>query len=333
MAAMPNRTSGKVVALSHKGLLVSCIVLALSLGCCAQSHPGSAKPNRTSPEASTSTRQIEILIRSQYGVPPDYDIVFGARSVSGVSGFDTLPVTFIHQGKQSTVDFLISKDGATLARLEKFDVKKNSALSIDVSGRPVRGNPDAKVEIINFDDLECPFCAILNNEILPETLDHYKGLIKIVYKDFPIVGHPWAPHAAVDADCLASLDASAYWAYVDYVHKHRDAINGTQMNLSKSFQALDSIATEIGEQSKVAQPELAMCLKQQDETIVNSSLKLGSTLGLEAAPQMFVDGERLPAGARPASELWPAIDRALKAQGIEPPLQTANTLNPGQTSP
>ena len=34
---------------------------------------------------------------------------------------------------------------------------------------------------------------------------------------------------------------------------------------------------------------------------------------------MFVNGERLQSGARPVDELWPAIDRALKAEGIQPP--------------
>jgi protein-disulfide isomerase len=264
-------------------------------------------------------------------VPSDYDIVFGAKSRSDIAGFDTLPVTFLHQGKQTSVDFLISKDGSTLARLERFDIRKNPALSIDVNNRPIRGNPDARVEIINFDDLECPYCAMLNDDILPETLDHYKDLIKIVYKDFPIEGHPWATRAAVDADCLASLNSSAYWAYIDYVHKNRVEINGPQMDLGKSFQALDNIASKIGGQSQVVEPELAMCLKQQDQSVVNSSLKLGRALGLGGTPQVFVDGERLPAGARPTSELWPAIDRALKAQGIEPPSQTVKTTNGGQT--
>ena len=265
-------------------------------------------------------------------MPPDYDIVFGARSKSDTADFDTLPVTFVHQGKETKVEFLISKDGGTLARLEKFDIRKNPALYIDVNNRPIRGNPNAKVEIINFDDLECPFCALLNSETLPKTLDRYKGLIKIVYEDFPIEGHPWAMRAAVDANCLASFDPSAYWVYVDYVHNHRDEISRTRADLGKSFQTLDDIASKIGGQSSTTEPELAMCLKSQNQSVVNSSLKIAKTLGLEAVPQVFVDGERLPAGARPTSELWPAIDRALKAQGIEPPAQAASTNNEGKTS-
>jgi protein-disulfide isomerase len=62
-----------------------------------------------------------------------------------------------------------------------------------------------------------------------------------------------------------------------------------------------------------------MCLKKQDGSLVNQSLKLGASLGVNATPQVFVDGERLPSGAQPIEKLWPAIDRALKAKGIQPP--------------
>lgn len=307
--------------MARRGQFVCCFVFVFGLVCSAHGQPGVSDPGGVQLSNPESTRQIEILLRSQFSVPPDYDIIIGTASKSDTAGFDKLPVEFVHEGKQTTVDFLISKDGSTLARLDKFDLRKNPALSIDVKNRPVRGNPEAKVQIINFDDLEYPYCAMLNSEILPETLDRYKDLIKIVYKDFPIEGHPWATRAAVDASCLASLNSSAYWAYVDYVHNNREEINGTRMDLGKSTQALDNIAIKMGGQNKVREDELAMCLKNQDQSIVNESLKLGRSLGLEATPQMFVDGERLPAGARPTSELWPAIDRALRARGIEPPAQ------------
>jgi protein-disulfide isomerase len=305
--------------MSRIGFLASCFVFIFMRGDGAQVRPVTSVSGNASTVSSSNDRQIEVLLRSQFSVPPDYDIVFGAKTKSDTAEFDTPPVTFLHQGQKTTVNFLISKDGGVLARLEKFDIRKNPALSIDVNDRPIRGSSSAKVEIINFDDLECPYCALLNSEILPKTLERYKGLIKVVYKDLPIEGHPWATRAAVDANCLANLSDSAYWAYVDYVHDHREEISGKQMELSKSFHALDQIATKIGDQSKAAEPELTMCLKKQDQSVVNSSLMLAKRLGLEATPQVFVDGERLPAGARPTSELWPAIDRALKAHGIEPP--------------
>ena len=258
-------------------------------------------------------------IRSQFSVPPEYDILLGGRSKSNIEGYDTLPVTFIHEDKRTTVEFLVSGDGSTLARLETFDLNNNPFLSIDTDRRPVRGAPTAKVEIINFDDLECPYCGMLNNEILPATMDHYQGLVKIVYKDYPLPNHPWAMHAAVDANCLATQSVSAYWSYVDFVHSHVHEISGASSNPAKSFLDLDNIGDTFGTKSSVNEAQLAMCLKKQDASSVNQSLKLGASLGVNATPQVFVDGERLPSGAQPIEKLWPAIDRALKAKGVQPP--------------
>jgi protein-disulfide isomerase len=270
--------------------------------------------------ASAVNRRVEVLIRSQFSVPSGYELIFGDKTRSEIPDYDILPVTFANGGKQTTVNFLISKDCNTLARLDKFDISKDPALLIQVDGRPIRGDEAAKVEIINFDDLECPYCARLNSELSVATMEHYKGLIKIVYKDYPIEQiHPWAMHAAVDADCLADLNAKAYWAYVDFVHAHGPDITGARFEPAKSFLALDHIAGTFGAENKVDEAKLGICLKKQDETTVRSSLKRGESLGINATPQIFVNGERLQSGARPVDELWPAIDRALKAEGIQPP--------------
>lgn len=266
-------------------------------------------------------------------MPPNYEVILGNKSQSDVTGFDNLPVTFSYKDNQSSLNFLLSKDGNTLARLEKFDISKDPMFAMEVAGRPIRGNAAAKVEIVNFDDLECPFCARLNNELLPLTLDHYKGLIKIVYKDFPLTEiHPWAMHAAIDANCLANLSTSAYWAYVDYVHSHGQEIGNRSGDAAQSFLALDKIASDAGAQNKVDGTKIAGCLKKQDASTVTASLKLGTTLGLEGTPQVFVNGERLPSGARPIEELWPAIDRALRAQGIQPPPEPPPAAAPASDS-
>jgi protein-disulfide isomerase len=294
--------------------LFACFLLvAVAAGCHAQLPP-----------SSSADRRIEVLVRSQFSVPPDYDVMLGGRTKSDIPDYDNLPVTFTHKGKQTTVNFLISKDGNTLARLEKFDISKDPAMSINVDKRPVRGDAAAKVEIINFDDLECPYCARMNSELATETMDHYKGLVKIVYKDYPLVDiHPWALHAAIDANCLADLSAPAYWNYVDYVHSHGQDISGAQADPKKSFTDLDNIAGTIAGQHSVDKTKLTACLQKQDDSSVLSSMKLGTTLGLEGTPQVFVNGERLPSGARPVEELWPAIDRALKAEGVQPPPEPA----------
>lgn len=287
------------------------LLVVLAAGCKAQ-------VSATPPDAAL-TRRIEVLVRSKFSVPSDYTVTLGARSASQVPGYENLPVTFSHDGKSSKVDFLISSDSTKLARLETFDLIKDPSFNIDVKDRPVRGNSDAKVTIINFDDLECGYCARMHQTFFPSTVDHYKGLIKFIYKDFPLEEiHPWAVHAAVDANCLAAQSPDVYWTYVDYLHTHGEEVNGEDRDVHKSFANLDRIAKQEGTLGKLDEPRLEACIAKQDESKVRQSASEALSLGLEGTPAMFVNGEKIP-GALPKEELWRVIDRALRAEGVQPP--------------
>lgn len=283
----------------------------MAAGCKAQS----AAP----PTDAALARRIEVMVRSKFSVPPDYNVLLGPRKPSNVPGYDSMTVMLARNGKSTDVDFLIATDNSKLARLETFDLVKDPSFNIDVANRPVRGNPDAKVTIINFDDLECGYCARMHQTFFPSTVDHYKGMIKFVYKDFPLEEiHPWAVHAAVDANCLAAQNGQVYWTYVDYLHSHGDEVNGADRDLKKSFEALDRIARQEGTLGKLDEPTLNACLAKQDDTQVRVSEKEAESLGLEGTPAMFINGERIP-GALPEDKLWLVIDRALRAAGLQPP--------------
>jgi len=271
------------------------------------------------PNASMD-RRIEVLVRSQFNVPSDYDVSLGGKTKSDFPGFNNLPITFSHNGKQTTVNFLISTDGNTLARLEKFDLSKDPRSIYSIDRRPPRGNPNAQVTVVNYDDLECPYCARMHEELFPGTLDHYKGLVKFVYKDYPLVDiHPWALHASVNANCLADQSGDAYWQFVDYAHSHGHEIDGNSRDVKQSFATLDEQARTIGKKFNVNSQKLDACIAKQDESAIRASMREGERLGIDGTPQVFVDGERIAPGAQPASSVWDAIDRALKADGITPP--------------
>ena len=298
--------------MSRVHFLASLVILALAAGCKAQT-------TAPSPNDSALTRRVEVLVRSKFNVPPDYNVLLGQRKPSNIPGYDSLSVMFVHGAKSTPIDFLISTDNTKLARLETFDLIKDPSFNIDVANRPVRGNPEAKVTIINFDDLECGYCARMHQTFFPDTVNHYKGLIKFVYKDFPLEEiHPWAVHAAVDANCLASQNGDIYWTYVDYLHSHGEEVNGADRDLKKSFEALDRIARQEGTLGKLDSTKLDACIAKQDESQVRTSAHEAETLGLEGTPAMFINGERIP-GALPEDKLWLVIDRALRAAGVQPP--------------
>ena len=279
----------------------------------------SASADGLSPKVS---RSIELTLRDRLQIPPEYIIHFGQRTPSATPGFDTLPVFFEYPGHpehSQTLDFLISKDNKMLERISHWEIPVDPASLVPAGNRPVRGNPNAKVALVNFDDLECPYCAKLHAELFPDTLDHYKGLIKIVYRDMPIEElHPWAMHAAVNANCLADQSGTSYWSYVDYLHTHGEDITGPDRDVKKANARLDKAALDQGEKDKLDTTKLQACVAKQDEAPIRQEMKLSDHLNITATPTLYINGEQV-AGALPKDILWPIIDKALVAEGVTPP--------------
>src|SRR5438874_12161585 len=194
------------------------LLVAICLGCSAQLGP---------PELS---QRIERQLRASYNVPATVKVNLSSLRTSEFPNYDALTVTFDNEGKKQTYDFLLSKDQKTLIRMTRMDLSKDPYAEvmkkIDVKGRPVRGNPNAKVTVVSYDDFECPFCSQVHRTLFPELLKEYGDRVAFIYKDFPLSEiHPWAIHAAVDANCLGAQSADAYWEFADYIHSNQQVVN------------------------------------------------------------------------------------------------------------
>lgn len=300
------------------------MVLGLTLGCKAQTNPPSAAGASLDPSLA---RRVEVQVRSEFELPADVNVRLGARKPSQITGYQTLPVILSHGSKTQEIDFLISDDNSKLVHMDTMDLTKDPADAIDIAGRPIRGNAAAKVTVVNFDDLECPYCARMHKELFPATMARYGDKVRFVYKDDPLTDlHPWAMHAAVNANCLAAQSASVYWNYVDYLHTHVDEVSGDGRDLQKSYAALDRIARQEGTLGKLNDDQLSACIAKQDETQVRAEAKEADALGINGTPAVFVDGEKVNGGAVPEDELWAAIDRALIAEGEQPPASPSSQV-------
>jgi protein-disulfide isomerase len=306
-----SRIGDEVWTRRARQISVFSLLLGIAVGC------GKEKTTSDSPKTTIQDRRIELLIRSQYEVPATYDLTLGSKTKSPLPGYYSLPIRFSLKQNHVDFEFLISRDGNSLARLQTFDLAKRSWAEPSLVGLPVRGKQDAKVTIVVFDDLACPFCARFHGE-LSLLSKVYKNVVKVVYKPYPLVEiHPWSLHAAVDAGCLGVLDAKAYWNDVNYVHEHLDGVNG-KGNLKRSLNELDDIARKQAALRGLDMTNLDTCLKKQDASGVLSSIAEGEKLGLHEVPVTFVNGERI-VGAHPATWISAAINRALREEGIQPP--------------
>ena len=286
------------------------LLLLVSVGCSAQD---------VSPEVKARIRR---QVQAQYDLPPNVTVDVGPRHASDFPTYDTVTITFNGNGRSQKVDFLLSQDGKTLVKVTKLDLTKDiyaeRMSKIDVKGRPVRGNPDAKVTIVNYDDLECPFCSRMHTTLMQEVLPQYGDRIKIVYKDFPLSIHPWAEHSANNANCLAAESSDAFWAYADYVHANQKTISGSGQDPQKSKAELDRIALDFGKRHGANEERLQACVKAQPDTTLKASMAEGESLGLNATPTMFINGQKLE-GAVDADDVKAVLNQQLLAAGIQPP--------------
>lgn len=320
------------------------VALLLCVGCSAQSTPPSANSSAASASSSATPavgspemqQRIERQVRARFELPPDVEVKVGQPKPSDFTGYDAITVTISGHGKAQPVDFLLAKDGKTLARLTKIDLTKDpyaeNMSKINLQDRPVRGNPNAKVTIVNFDDFECPFCSRMHSTLMTEILPQYGDRVRIIYKDFPLPMHPWAPHAANDANCLAKESPEAYWEFADYVHANQRSITGPDNNLVKSSNELDHITMDFGKKHGANADRLQACIKAQSDQAVKASTAEGDSLGVSATPTLFVNGQRLE-GAMDADEVRAVLNQQLQAAGIQPPAAAPAPATPQAPPP
>ncbi|HXP42295.1 MAG TPA: thioredoxin domain-containing protein [Candidatus Acidoferrales bacterium] len=298
----------------------SCVLLlVVCLGCTAQS---------VSPDLA---QKIERQVRAYYKVPAELKVLVGPASPSSdFPNYDSIVVTVDNGERKQDLNFLVSKDHSSLIRMNKFDLSKDpyaeTMSKIDTSGRPTRGAKASKVVVVSFDDFQCPFCARMHQELFPEIFKEYGDRVTFIYKDFPMEMHPWAMHAAVDANCLAAQNGDAYWDFADYIHANQHEVSNEKTPGAR-LEALDRLTMLQGQKHNLDVVKLQSCVKAQDENAVKASVKGADAVGVDATPTLFVNGEKID-GAVPPNEVRAALDRALKSANLPVPEHAAASITP-----
>jgi protein-disulfide isomerase len=300
-----------VKVLSRLLIVLSLALLSIvGLNCASQSKP------------TDIAAKIERQLRATYKLPAEVPIAIGALSPSPEwPGFQAFTVTVGEGERKQEFPFLLSKDQKSIVRVNRIDISDDPYADvmkkIDVRGRPVRGAKQSKVVVVAYDDLQCPFCTMMHQILFPELLKEYGDRVTFVYKDFPIPSHPWANHAAVDANCLAAQNGDAYWSFVDSVHASQQAINGKgtqELRLAE----LDKMAMQQGTDNKLDAASLQACVKNQNDAAVKASVHEGESLGVDSTPTLFINGQEMSGGVAPLPRLRAALDKALKDAGETP---------------
>lgn len=82
----------------------------------------------------------------------------------------------------------------------------------------IRGDLNAPIKVVEYDDLECPFCKQFDGT-MKQVMQNYNGKVAWVIRNFPLQQiHPNAPKLALAAECVAELGGNGvYFKFLDAI--------------------------------------------------------------------------------------------------------------------
>jgi protein-disulfide isomerase len=173
-------------------------------------------------------------------------------------------------------------------------------LEVSADDDAVLGPEDAPITIIEFSDYRCPFCKRWHNETLGPLFARYEGQIRLIYRDFPVVG---GFQAALAAECAG--DQGDYYAYHDLL-------------FSDQFEELNTEAfVAFAEQLDLDADQLLTCVEEGSfAEEVEADARYAASLGVTGTPTFFINGIPL-VGAQPIEAFTQIIDSELAIQDID----------------
>ncbi|HEY0370898.1 MAG TPA: thioredoxin domain-containing protein [Thermoanaerobaculia bacterium] len=146
-----------------------------------------------------------------------------------------------------------------------------------------RGNANAKVEILEISDFQCPTCARAHEKIEPIIRQNISKM-NYVRIDLPLFEHhEWAIEAAMAARALQKVAPDKYWSYVDYVFKNQEAIGKRK---------IDDVVKEWMEDNDVSWAEIAKTYTSKAERqALLDQVSRAFALGIAATPTFVVNGQ------------------------------------------
>lgn len=169
--------------------------------------------------------------------------------------------------------------------------------NVSVDDDPALGPNSAPVVIVEFSDFRCPYCKRFHDETLPVLLEQYSDRIRLVYRDFPVVGGETDAEAAECAD-----EQGKFWPYHDALFENFRA--------QSSVDDYVALAENLGLDTDAFRECLESGVMRQE---IIGDASDAQSYGVTGTPTFFINGVRV-IGAQPLSVFQAVIDQELEGR-------------------
>jgi protein-disulfide isomerase len=162
----------------------------------------------------------------------------------------------------------------------------------------VRGNPKAKVMIVEFSDFQCPYCGQVE-ATLKNVLAKHEGTVALAFRDMPITQiHPFAQGAAEASRCAG--EQGKFWEYHDLLFGEQGSLDPNGLIAKAEKLQLDA-------------KQFDSCISSEKfKAQVQQDSQEGMRSGVSGTPGFFINGIFM-SGAQPEATFEKAIEEQLAA--------------------
>lgn len=235
--------------------------------------------------------RLESYLRRLHNWPSDVNITIGPYKPSPISGLLETTVQVLAQGQKHEAQYLVTPDGQYVLQGPVMPLNTDPLAAVraklQVGDSPAVGSPLAPVVIVEFSDLQCPYCKGMADALRAQIVPEYKDRIRLVFKNFPLTQiHPWAMSAALLGRCIYKRYGDAgFWNYEKWAFDNQATI--TQENFKEK-------ALAYAKENKLDGPQLVACMDQPEtKAAVQRDNAEAISLQINAAPTLFVNGRRV----------------------------------------
>ena len=145
-----------------------------------------------------------------------------------------------------------------------------------LSGVVTVGNPNGKTTLVEFYDLNCPYCRIASADIA-DMVD-LDPQLKLVLVPFPVLGIPSIMASRVELAVAKLATPKQFYDFHRKVYAQRGVTDGARaLEIARSLGLDTKALTKLGDTDEITET-------------MKAHVRLGNSLGLAATPAFVIDG-------------------------------------------
>lgn len=263
-------------------------LLLLTLSAFAQTTKPAVSPAKVPPAAATvvTEAQVNEFLRRMFGFNAGLTWTVQAILPTDAAGVTHVVATIGGQPRPIHLYVLPGGKFAVAGEMVPFGTDPfaptRDTLAAKAKGTE-RGPATAAITLVEFSDLQCPFCR--NAQPVIDKLVAEIPEARLIFQPFPLPNHDWARKAASYAECAGKQKPQAFWDFVNEVYNEQARI--TAQNADEKF---SQIATGLG----LVSAALTTCVESPEVyQRIEQSIGLGKAVGVTSTPTLFINGRRV----------------------------------------